>query len=710
MKKILFLIAAAAVAGSNSVHAADQFFSGSGVALDSASYGATSAGPFTSSFTNGNTLNFSATNGTGTGGTITAVGVNATQNFTITAPAGVLSVSGTVNVSPTMTLDFGTQTIDGTAGFTKAGTGTFVLAGSSTISGTANILGGIVRATSSTSALGTSVINFGAAGATLQLANDTGLNFGRNVNDNSVGASATIVADRLTAGAGVTYTMGTLTIASATMTVQAGSNVTSGTAGVSFSGNTGLAGAAPVFDVQSGALLTLSTVTSGNPSALRIIKTVGAGDMVITGIVNTGSGGVNQAGTGQMTLSGANLFTGSATVTAGILRATSSANALGLGALALAGGTLELANDTALNFGRNTTVSGNVTVTSDRLTAGAGVTQSLGTLSIGSRILTVAAGSNVTSGTAGLSFGAVTLAGTAPVFAPQAGTLLTLASVTGARGFTVNGAGDATITGIISTGTGDVAKSGSGQLTLSGSNTYTGGTTLNAGTLLLTDASSAGTSGVTLNGGTLKVNVSSGTGAIGNAVTFSGTAASYTLERAAGASFTAYAAGSQLSGGINTNASFLDGTASVAETMTSSFTNISTASNDASRLSDVFNLNGTLTDKFVMQLTVSGLDNAAIIGWLSGGSWVNAVAGNDASGIYAGFYSMSYAAFVASHGGTFDGTTMLGAYGNDGSGNAWAVLDHNSDFAAIPEPQTWALLGFGGLVLVWRARRRTFQA
>jgi threonine dehydrogenase-like Zn-dependent dehydrogenase len=38
----------------------------------------------------------------------------------------------------------------------------------------------------------------------------------------------------------------------------------------------------------------------------------------------------------------------------------------------------------------------------------------------------------------------------------------------------------------------------------------------------------------------------------------------------------------------------------------------------------------------------------------------------------------------------------------------WAVLDHNSDFAAVPEPSTMALVAAGGIGLIvaaWRRRK-----
>ena len=62
-------------------------------------------------------------------------------------------------------------------------------------------------------------------------------------------------------------------------------------------------------------------------------------------------------------------------------------------------------------------------------------------------------------------------------------------------------AGELTISGAI-TGTAAVAKAGAGTLVLTGANTYSGGTTVNAGTL---KAGSLGTGDITVNGGTLEL-------------------------------------------------------------------------------------------------------------------------------------------------------------------------------------------------------------
>ena len=87
-------------------------------------------------------------------------------------------------------------------------------------------------------------------------------------------------------------------------------------------------------------------------------------------------------------------------------------------------------------------------------------------------------------------------------------------------------------------------------------------------------------------------------------------------------------------------------------------------------------------------------------------TWVNAVDGNSTTGAKAvAFYKGSFDQFVSVH-PDFNLTDYLGTFGSDISNNAvWAVVDHNSEFSAIPEPTTLSLLGCGLAALLLRRRQ-----
>ena len=221
---------------------------------------------------------------------------------------------------------------------------------------------------------------------------------------------------------------------------------------------------------QAGSIVAGSTLTLGGTTP----KITTTNSLTISSTLGWGAAGFAKDGPVTLTLSGGNTGTGPVTLSAGIIRATNNAAALGTGAATLslaASTTLQLANDTALSFARNTTVAGNATITSDRLNAGAGVTHTLGTLSIGAQTLTVTRGSNATSGTGGVTFGATTMTGNA-TFSPAANAQLNLGAVGGSFSLTQNGAG---------------------VTVLSAAGTYTGATTVTAGTLRAGNATAFGT-------------------------------------------------------------------------------------------------------------------------------------------------------------------------------------------------------------------------
>lgn len=176
-----------------------------------------------------------------------------------------------------------------------------------------------------------------------------------------------------------------------------------------------------------------------------------------------------------------------------------------------------------------------------------------------------------------------------------------------------------------------------------------------------------------------------------------------------------------LEGEGHTSAAIVGGTASRQGEITIGIIepNINQVSHVAS---DVLNITGTDGDTTAIlmgyneatAISLFGSEADIRLGWLDGGVWKLATAGNTGAGSLAGFYAMSYDAFLANHANTFDPASMLGAYGLDtASDNVWAVVNHNSSFAAVesvPEPQTlpFALLGCSILFAIRTLRRGSF--
>ncbi|HEX2830690.1 MAG TPA: autotransporter-associated beta strand repeat-containing protein [Burkholderiales bacterium] len=379
-------------------------------------------------------------------GTVTLVGA-AGDASGITSDAGTLTFSAANSITGAgPDLQFsgaGNFVVNGTittgsAGLQKFGAGTLTLAGNNTYTGMTSIEEGTLRATDSgalgTSAGGTGINN----GATLELQGNI------------------TIADALNTNAGG----GTLLNAS-------GNNTLTG----AFSSG----GAATIVQSDAG-LLTMTGPVTGSAVTFQ-----GASDITVSGVINNGSNGITKAGTGTLTLSGANTYTGATTINAGRVIATNS------GSLGTAAAGTTVANGAALEL------QGNITLADALSIAGTGIG--------GNGAVRNLTGSNTLSGTVTLT-GASTLqtdAGTLTLSAPN--------SITGAgQNVTFQGAGDTLVSGTITTGAGTLTKEGAGALTLSGNNTYTGTTTINAGTLTATNSGALGTSagGTTVaNGATL---------------------------------------------------------------------------------------------------------------------------------------------------------------------------------------------------------------
>lgn len=309
----------------------------------------------------------------------------------------------------------------------------------------------------------------------------------------------------VTLTAAVDITTGNLTV-TGTLAL-AGNNLTAGS--LAGAGNIGSASGTPLLTVGSNnSSTTYSGIFSGSTGA-RLTK----------------------AGTGTLTLSGANTYTGATTISAGTLQKANNTNNHipdGSALSILSGATFDL-------NGRTETVgslAGGGTVTSSAtgtLTLAAGGDNTSTTFSgvIQNGSATSLALTKNGTGTLTLT-GANTHTGATTI---NAGTLSigsggTTGSIAGASIVIVNNAtlifnrsDDITYAGVISstgTGTGTVTKQGAATLFLTGNNTYTRTTTISAGTLSIGDGGTTGSvAGSITNNAALIFNRS-------NALTYSG--------------------------------------------------------------------------------------------------------------------------------------------------------------------------------------------
>lgn len=238
--------------------------------------------------------------------------------------------------------------------------------------------------------------------------------------------------------------------------------------------------------------------------------TVTAGALTIGGSIGEASAGLGiiKEGEGTLVLAEANSFTGNLQLNAGTLStAGGGANSLGIGAatITLNGGTLHLKSDATADYNRATTVTADSTILVGNFTADLNPTDKrLASLSIGANTLTVQNNGITSNGNTDAELfidGTTTMTGDA-----------TFNVVNSAKGTTMRLLGD--LEGAFS-----VTKTGSGVLLYqTNAKTYSGGTTVEAGTLQV-NAGGTYLGDTTINGGTLLINTADGLGGAGSITT-----------------------------------------------------------------------------------------------------------------------------------------------------------------------------------------------
>ncbi|KAB2658097.1 hypothetical protein F9K94_07830 [Brucella tritici] len=430
---------------------------------------------------NGGTLQFSAD-------------VSTTRVMTINDVGGVIDTEGN-----TGTLN---GILSGTGELIKNGSGTLVLTNASnSYSGNTFIKDGTLRLS-------------GAGWITGDVTNLGTFEFANSGNHDFVGGISG-TGSVLQSGAGTTITL------SGQNAYSGGTSITAGTLAISEDDNLGTGG----LTIANNATLQLT-----DSFAFSHAVTLNAGGTIDTGTnsntlaaVVSGTGGLTKTGSGTLTLSETNTYAGGTTINDGILQISADAN-LGAasGSVTMAGGTtLDLANSVTMD--RAFTLNGDATIQADEgtstiskvISGDGGLTKTgegtlvldsvntyKGNTSINDGVLQVGSDDNLGDASSKLSFNGGELQITGSGFKSD-------------RDVTLQ-AGGGTIDTLLTspelsgniTGTGGLTKVGEGQLILSGDNTYSGGTSIEQGTLQIggNDGLTGSITGNIENNGTLIFN------------------------------------------------------------------------------------------------------------------------------------------------------------------------------------------------------------
>ncbi len=468
--------------------------------------------------------------------------------------------------------------LDGSATFTKTGSGRAVLSGANTLTGLMQVQGGTL-AVSGNGKLSTGSLNVSGAasvelGATSQTVAAVTLTSGA-INNGSltgssyalqsgvVGAALLGTADIVKTGAGTVVLSGanndsgTTDVQGGTLQVSGSGRLTTGSLKVSGASTVDLGATS---QTVGAVLLTTGSINNGTLAGSAFEVQSG-----VVGAVLAGSGAIlNKTTTGTVTLNAANTYDGGTNLASGTLILAVNNALSNSGSLSVNAGVLSLGT-TSQSVGTLNLVSGSIAGTgtlvatafnlqsgaiSAALSGSANLTKTTpGSVTLsGANALTGAtsmqAGSIVLSGNGSIGTSALTLAGASTLDLggkTQTVGTVTLTSGTIANG-TLTGASFSLDTGVISAvlaGSGTLTQA-NGTTTLNAVNTFTGAATISSGTLILGNGQAlANASSLAINGGSLKFGTGVVSGTLkalsGNLtlVNTDGTAVALTLNAAA---------------------------------------------------------------------------------------------------------------------------------------------------------------------------------
>jgi autotransporter-associated beta strand protein len=452
-----------------------------------------------------------------------ASGRTLTFNSTLTSPSSTLSVNSAESGSFIVV----NSNIAGNFGLNKTGSGTLILNGTNNYTGSTGGEGGGGPSTS----VSVGTLQIGSGGTTGSITGDvsmnvtTGLHFNRSDNITFAG--------NITRSGNLNLTYGSLTKLGAGILTLTGTNTYNGDTTIS----TGT--------LQIGDGGTTGSVASNitNNDALRFNR---SNDLTYSGNIS-GSGTLTKLGTGTLTLSGSNSYTGGTTVSAGALQIgnggvtgsvsgniTNNASLvfnrsdnLSFPGLISGNGTLTKLGSNTLTLTGNNTYSGLTTITAGTLQIGNGFTtgsitgnitnnaalifnrqdgvifsgniSGTGTLTkLGNGFVSLTGTNSFTGGTT-ISAGSLQI-GAGGTTGSISGNITNNAALTFSRSDSITYAGDIS-------GTGTLSISGLGSTTLTGSSTHSGGTTITAGSLQIGNGGTTGSiSGNIVNNGSLRFN------------------------------------------------------------------------------------------------------------------------------------------------------------------------------------------------------------